>query len=116
MDRIVSRLAKRIQNIVDFLWDKSFTLQQTNPIGMGVVDGRLLDMLKSKNLKNQPLTKHTQLIQAGIGIGVDIALRCRTNLCQRRPVSVEKFKVGFHVRPPNFSGASDNLLLSEVDG
>ena len=116
MDRIVSRFAKCIQDVVDFLGNQAFALQQANPVGVGVVDGRFLDMLKSKNLKNQPLTKHTQLIQAGVGIGVDIALRCRTDLCQRRPIFVEKFKVGFHVRPPNFSGASDNLLLSEVDG
>ena len=116
MDRIVSRFAKCIQDVVDFLGNQAFALQQANPVGVGVVDGRFLDMLKSKNLKNQPLTKHTQLIQAGVGIGVDIALRCRTDLCQRRPVSVEKFKVGFHVCPPNFSSAFDKLLLSEVGG
>jgi len=113
--RLLVSLSKRIQDIVDFLGNQTFPLQQTNPVGVGIVDGRLLDMLKCKNFKNQPLTKHTQLVQSCIGIGIDIALRCRTDLCQRRPVSVEKFKVGFHVRPPNFSGASDNLVLSEVD-
>lgn len=31
-------------------------------------------------------------------------------------MAIEKFKVGFHVRPPNFCDASDNLVLSEVNG
>ena len=113
---IIAGFAKCIQDIVNFLGDQAFPLQQTNPVGVCIVDGRLLDMLKSKNLKNQPLTKHIQLIQAGVGIGVDIALRCRTDLSQRGPVFIKEFKVGFHMHPPNFSGASDNLVLSEVNG
>ena len=81
-----------------------------------IVNGRLLDMLKSKNLKDQALTEHTQLIQASVGIRIHITLRCRTDLSQRGPVFIKEFKVGFHMHPPNFSGASDNLVLSEVNG
>ena len=114
MDSVISGFAKRIQDVVDFLGKQTFPFQQTNSVCVGIIDGWLLDMLKSKDFQDQALTKHAQFVQTGVSIRIDIVLRCCTNLCQCRPISVEKFKVRFHMRPPNFSNVFDNLVLSEV--
>ena len=80
MHGIISGLAKRIQDVINFLGNQAFPLQQTNPVGVCIVDGWLLDMLKSKNLKNQALTEHTKLIHTCIRVRIYIAFSCCTDL------------------------------------
>ena len=49
---IVTSLPQHKQDIVNLLWNQSLPFQQTNPVGVCIVNGWLLDMLKSKNLEN----------------------------------------------------------------
>ena len=111
---IVTSLPQHKQDIVNLLWNQSLPFQQTNPVGVRIVNSWLLDMLKSKNLKNQSFTEHTQFIQAGVGIRIHIALCCRTNLSKYGPVFFEEFKVRLHICPPKLGSASDKPILSEL--
>ena len=76
MDSVISGFAKRIQDVVDFLGKQTFPFQQTNSVCVGIIDGWLLDMLKSKDFQDQALTKHAQFVQTGVSIRIDIFFRC----------------------------------------
>ncbi len=118
MDRIGSRFAKCIPRCRRRLsWESGLLASAGESGRVGVVDRRFLDMLKSENLKNQPLTKHTQLIQAGVGISVDIATATTAPICASAgQYLLRNSKSDFMCVLLTFGRASDKLLLSEVDG